>query len=39
MNENGLLAFNNCREKKSGKLQFAKTGLSGQYPAPVFCLL
>jgi len=27
------------QRKKSEKLQFAKTGLFGQYPAAVFCLL
>jgi len=39
MNQNGWLTLIICREKKSEKLQFAKTSLFGQYPAPVFCLL
>ena len=39
MNQNDWLALIICRQKKSEKLKFAKTGLFGQYPAAVFCLL
>ena len=39
MSQNGWLAFNTCREKNLESFQFVKSGLSGQYPAPVFCLL
>jgi len=40
MNQNGWLAgIDYLQRKKSEKFQFAETGLFGQYPAPVFCLL
>ena len=34
-----LAGIDYLQRKKTEKLQFAKTGLFGQYQAPVFCLL
>ena len=39
MNLKWLAGVDYSQRKKSEKLKFTKSGIFGQYPAPVFCLL
>ena len=39
MNLKWLAGIDYSQIKKSEKLKFTKSGIFGQYPAPVFCLL